>query len=72
MYSADKFLMETFGTTDVNLQPEMASIVIARLISELNSRDIRILQLEAKVDELKLKRKKKAIKEFKELTLKDL
>lgn len=72
MDSADKFLMETFGTTAVNLQPEKASIVIARLISELNSRDIRILQLEAKVDELKLKRKKKAIKEFKELTLKDL
>ena len=69
MDSADKLLMETFGTTAVNLQPEMASIVIARLISELNSRDIRILQLEAKVDELKLKRKKKAIKE---LTLKDL
>lgn len=72
MDSADKLLMERFGTTAVNLQPEMASIVIAWLISELNSRDIRILQLEAKVDELKLKRKKKAIKEFQELTLKDL
>lgn len=70
--TASKISLEMFGTSAKKLTAEESTFLIGMLVTALNEKDLKIMELEDKIVELKLRRKKKAGKEIRALYCEEL